>query len=64
MVNVVLLKDQNRNEKKKSLVCVNYSMTISHYKGNQSSTGINVPLMNCFRFVLRWLYTVLQRMGC
>ena len=51
--------------KKKSFLCVNYSMMISHYKGNQSSTGIlNVPLMICFRFVVLWLYTVLQRMGC
>ena len=25
--------------KKKSFLCVNYSMMISHYKGNQSSTG-------------------------
>ena len=63
MVNVVLLKDQNRNGKK-SFVCINYSMMISHYKGNQSSTGIDVPLINCFRFVVLWLYTVLQRMGC
>ena len=63
MVNVVLLKDQNRNEKK-SFVCINYSIIISHHKGKQSSTGINVPLMNCFRLVVLWLYTVLQRMGC